>query len=293
MKSNGESRKSPEQLEREVDEERAHIAKTLHALEDRLSPGQLVDQVMDYGRRHGGEFSRNLVDTVTHNPMPTLMTAIGVLWMAIGQQRSQPGYQLNESIRGFDTPSSASYGVDEEYQTSDGAEGFKSKAEHAKGSLGEAMGSASSGIHERADDMRAQANKMRGRMEHARHSTGDQLHRASEGLQRSFEQQPLALGAMGIALGALLGASFPSTRREQELMGDKARQVKEEAKHTAEDAYQRAKGTGEKLKERFREGESQSELKGSDRNLKGSAKKAKENGKAAITPDQPSPRSEL
>src|SRR3546814_2664080 len=50
--------------------------------------------------------------------------------------------------------------------------------------------------------------------------------RARGGFTQLLNEQPLALGAMGIALGALLAASVPPTRREDELMGQKSDELK-------------------------------------------------------------------
>src|SRR5690606_19769588 len=97
MNINTESQKDPSQLEREVDERRAHMGETLSALEEKLSPNHLIEQVLDYSRKNGGEFSRNLVNTVKNNPVPTLLTAVGLAWLMSGQNRSAPSYQTHST----------------------------------------------------------------------------------------------------------------------------------------------------------------------------------------------------
>ena len=73
-----DTNKSPEQLEREIDQTRGHVDDTVRALVDRLSPGELVDQALDYFRRSdvaGGArtFAYNLGSAVRDNPVPAVM----------------------------------------------------------------------------------------------------------------------------------------------------------------------------------------------------------------------------
>ena len=82
-----DARKDPATLEREIDQTRADMDRTLGALERKLSPGQLLDQAMDFAREHGGEFASNLGRSVKENPMPALLTVVGVAWMLASNNR--------------------------------------------------------------------------------------------------------------------------------------------------------------------------------------------------------------
>ena len=68
-------------------ESRADVERTLDAIQDRLSPGQLVDQVARYMRDNGGEFVRNFGDTVRQNPVPVVLVGVGLAWMMLGSRR--------------------------------------------------------------------------------------------------------------------------------------------------------------------------------------------------------------
>lgn len=227
----GDSRKSPEQLEREIDEERAHIRHTLDILEGRLSPGQIFDKVLDYTRRNGGEFSRNLVDTVTHNPIPTLLTAVGIGWMLSQQNRHGSSYEYDGWSYG------ESSGVNGSQQSS-----LKDKASHLKDAAADAKHRASDAAHRTSEGVRQGADRIK-------HSTQAQAQKVSQGFNHMLEEQPLALGALGLALGALIGGSLPSTRQEDRLMGEASDRVTDKAKQTAERVYEKAAETGRKVKE--------------------------------------------
>ncbi|HEX5764260.1 MAG TPA: DUF3618 domain-containing protein, partial [Woeseiaceae bacterium] len=73
--------KDPARLERDIDRTRASLGRTVDALERRLSPGELVDQAMGMAREHGGEFATNLGRSVRNNPMPVILTGVGLAWM--------------------------------------------------------------------------------------------------------------------------------------------------------------------------------------------------------------------
>ncbi|MEX1215983.1 DUF3618 domain-containing protein [Saccharospirillum sp.] len=87
--------KSPEQLEREVDEARASLSRTARDLSDRFSPGELMDQALGMAREHGGEFGRNLGNQVKNNPLPLILTSVGISWMMMSSGRKQGGSVKN------------------------------------------------------------------------------------------------------------------------------------------------------------------------------------------------------
>jgi hypothetical protein len=72
---------------------------------------------------------------------------------------------------------------------------------------------------------------------------GRQVMRAERGVERTLRENPLALGAVAIAIGAAIGLSLPHTHVEDEWMGDakdrllqRAEGYAGEAIHKAEDA---------------------------------------------------------
>lgn len=60
-------------------------------------------------------------------------------------------------------------------------------------------------------------------------------------LSESFEQQPLLLGAIGVALGAGIASTFATTAVESELMGAQGDTARERLQGFADDAKSRAK----------------------------------------------------
>src|SRR5437588_6818647 len=87
-----------EQLEREAEGARRELAGALDELRLRMTPGQIVDEIIDYARQTPvAEFSRNLVRDIRQYPLPLLLIAAGVAWAVIASslaQRRAPGRAL-------------------------------------------------------------------------------------------------------------------------------------------------------------------------------------------------------
>jgi uncharacterized protein YjbJ (UPF0337 family) len=81
--------KSSAQLEREAEQTRNELARTLDELRERITPGQLVDEAMDYAKdTTGGEFVRNLSRQMAANPLPVMLIGAGISWLAIAKNNS-------------------------------------------------------------------------------------------------------------------------------------------------------------------------------------------------------------
>src|SRR5436309_6652506 len=73
-----------EQLRREAEETRAQLADTLEELRARITPGQVVDQLVDYaGDSDAGECFRNLGRQAAKNPIPVTLMGAGLAWLML------------------------------------------------------------------------------------------------------------------------------------------------------------------------------------------------------------------
>src|ERR1700719_4210775 len=78
-----------EQLRRETEETRARVAETLEELRARITPGQVVDQLVDYAGDSGaGEFFRNLGRQAVKNPLPVTLMGAGLAWLMLAGKSS-------------------------------------------------------------------------------------------------------------------------------------------------------------------------------------------------------------
>src|SRR5438445_11350809 len=77
-------------LENEPDSTRARMDERLTELRDRMTTGQILDDLTGYLRgSQGGEFASSLMANLRSNPVPAALAGIGLIWlMAAG--RSEP-----------------------------------------------------------------------------------------------------------------------------------------------------------------------------------------------------------
>lgn len=99
---------SPDAIEGEISETRRDIGRTLDALESRLSPGQMVDQVFGYLKENGGGFADNLGRSVRDNPLPVTLIGVGLAWMAAASAMGgrQPSPDTGTGHASWPTPAS-------------------------------------------------------------------------------------------------------------------------------------------------------------------------------------------
>ena len=79
---------SPE-LEREARRTRGELTAIIEQLRVRMTPGRLIDQMIDYMR--GGpaaQFVRNLGREARENPVPLVLIGIGVAWLMVASSRT-------------------------------------------------------------------------------------------------------------------------------------------------------------------------------------------------------------
>jgi uncharacterized protein YjbJ (UPF0337 family) len=74
----------------------------------------------------------------------------------------------------------------------------------------------------------------------------DHAQEATEQVEEKFEQNPMALGAVALALGVAVGSAVPSTRREARLMGDARDRLVDTARDKAGEVRDRARNVAER-----------------------------------------------
>jgi len=76
---------------------------------------------------------------------------------------------------------------------------------------------------------------------------GNLFEDAKDSLSDLFKSQPLAIGAVGIAIGAAIAAAFPATEAEAEYLGESSEFVRQKASEIAGEQVERATEIGKKV----------------------------------------------
>jgi hypothetical protein len=169
-----------EQLEEQAECNRAAVAGTLDELKKRLSPGEIVDEVLAYMQGGGNDFINNLGKQVTDNPMPVTLIGAGLAWFLFSKNavaanapvpRAYPGngsaYPRGSAFANSYPASGASYPSDGSYPGNAG-----SYARSAASDIGDAANSAMN----KAGDMASSAAEG---VSDAAHAVGDAASRAA------------------------------------------------------------------------------------------------------------------
>lgn len=237
--------KTSAEIEREVEETRGRIDQTVEALKDKMQPKEMFDEATKMMSGASNKVLTTAVEQLRENPIPIALIGLGVAWLAIGQTRRSSG---EGSYRGSGYyPTYEGYDQDESL----GAK-VKAKADAAKAKLSAGAQSAKAKLsdvqHQAADgvgDLRGKA----GDYAHlAQEKAGEYGRAAKQRFDETLDSEPLVIGAIGLAVGAAIGASLPSTPVERRYIGparakvaDRAKSSLDEVKHVAERAYGQVK----------------------------------------------------
>lgn len=228
-----EESKDPAAIERDIDRTRASLGRTVDALERRLSPGELVDQALGMAREHGGEFATNLGRSVRNNPMPVILTGVGLAWMmASSNEPRASGYSA--SYEDWTSPNASD---------SDSGGGTKERLKSGVSSAKSAVGAVGDSASRAKDTVRQSVGSLGGKASEAGERIRMQGQRVRYGFESLMEDQPLLVGAIGLAVGAALGAALPRTESEDRLLGETSDSTMRSVKDKAAQAYEEVRDT--------------------------------------------------
>lgn len=224
-----DSQKDAATLEREIDQTRAQMDQTLGALERKFSPGEFLDQTLNLVRQHGGELVSNVSTTIRENPVPALLTAAGIAWMVISSNRPKTSLKARTVDYEYDPPAEAYRQTDPNSSESDSGvfaqagQRIRSGAEATRQKLTSSKDAVASGLTKTAETAQVQATRVRA------------------GFNSLLQDQPLILGALGIAFGAAIGATLPITEQEDRLLGSVRDQTLDKIKETGSESFDQVK----------------------------------------------------
>jgi ElaB/YqjD/DUF883 family membrane-anchored ribosome-binding protein len=262
--------KSSAQLEVETEEARARVNSTLEELRARATPGQLVDQLIDYARASdGGMFADNLRRQVVGNPLPVVLLGTSLAWIALGSTRAAvrsngqsrtdfrhavEGAMANTNARLDQATESASDVADNVRERSaETVDNVRERVSDAVDTLRENAGSTADNLRDRASEAYGRAANSGRRVASSVAETLTDTQRSVADFSRNFvalcKEQPILMASVGVALGATLGALLPTSDVENRLVGSASDDVKRRARHLGEQAKESAESVYDQAKD--------------------------------------------
>lgn len=254
-----EDNRRPEEIENDIERTRAEVSSTIDAIQSRLTPGQMMDQAFAYARTSlPADFGANLGNTIRDNPVPVALIGVGIGWLMMQGQNSDGRARARRQAAAYerelyasggfsDTDSGESVGGKMRNMASRAGEKGRELKDQASetghnlmdkaSEIGQRISGSASSVADRARGMTQQTReRVSGAADSARefgHRSQQQYYQAKDSISQMMDEQPLIVGALWLAIGTLVGALLPGTRREDELMGGPRDRLLDSAKETA------------------------------------------------------------
>jgi hypothetical protein len=236
--------KTAADVEREVEASRSDLDRTVEALKDKMTPGQLFDEASRAMGGAGQQVLSKFVEQAKENPMPLAVMGLGLAWLmsssgkkgASGGGAYRSGYGPGNYPESFDEPRSFA---------SDGAGGGLADKAHA---LSDKASDAVSGAKDRLSSVKGAAGESARRAAETVGSAAGAVmdkagaygHQAQQTFSQVLESEPLLIGAVGLLVGAAIGAALPSTEIEDRTVGPMRDKLLQKGKGAAQEGLQQA-----------------------------------------------------
>jgi ElaB/YqjD/DUF883 family membrane-anchored ribosome-binding protein len=235
-----------EAIRDEIEHTRAQMSGTIDEIQARLSPRRLMDEAKETVRdatvgkvkdvmNTAGDSASGIVDRIKANPIPAAMIGIGAWWLfGKSQPRTSSGGWSRPSYGGRSAYASGGYN---RWDDSDGASNLTERTQER--------------VSEFADRAEERASEFAGRAKERASEYADRVGEYADQAQTEFDRMlrdnPLAIGAAAIAVGAALGFAVPETRHERQWMGDMREQLADKAQDLAQGAVDKVQQVASNL----------------------------------------------
>jgi hypothetical protein len=177
--------------------------------------GAIADDATQTARDIGG----GLIDTITRNPIPAAMVGLGLGWLAMSGRSSSDRSQHRNGNQ-------------------------------SRGQGQDALAKAQRQVGAVADDVAGKVGQLADEVPYqVRTATDDLALNAS----RMYDSNPLAIGAIAVAVGAAVGLAMPPTEVERRALAQPARQALGKAEEVATDALEQVEQQARDVEQQARE----------------------------------------
>ena len=262
-----------------IEQTRANMTETIDELQQRLSPSHLKEQVREqvieqYKQARETvreatigkvedmvdrvsdtmyETRRSIVDTVASNPIPSALVGIGLAWLWMNRRNDSGSTRRRYDDRYRSAPRYDENGP--RYRSGEGSDFDIGTSRHLANNAGNAVSEVAGQIQGAASNLAGKARAtVSGVVDQAQESAGHfadvAQHRAQRVEQRfnaALRENPLAIGAVALALGTAVGLAVPQTRKENEWMGEARDTLVDKAQSVTQDAMEQVQQAAQKV----------------------------------------------
>lgn len=258
----------------DIQETRSQMSDTLNALEAKLNPRHIAEQVTDTVRDatigkaehfmsdmsdRAQDLGSTFMDTLRENAVPAALIGLGLGWLLMKNSSAtrdrQPGrYQLDQRSRGYrvpieEQPYGRQYYPGQGYQTSQASNTQPSGAnpvQRAGQQASQALSSAQGAVSDRMSDVAENAQEAWG-------AVADQAQQAQGWLRRTYDENPLLVGAIAVVAGAAIAFTIPESPQENQWMGSTRDNLAQQAQTTVQETVQKTEQVAKKAADAARD----------------------------------------
>jgi hypothetical protein len=241
------------EIRADIEETRLEMGSTLNELGDRLDPGHLIDHAKENVREAtigrvedtARGVSEMVFDTIKRNPIPAALAGVGLamLWKNRSQESGTSGRISHGTDYGYPARPSNMYSGDRSQdpgpKVGDAVSGVGSKVGDAASTVGQTVGGAATAVASGAQQATSEVVQRAG-------ATAEEV---GWKLDSFMQANPLAMGAIAVGAGAVVGSLLPETDEEREILGDASRQVSAVVRDTVDQATTKAEETFDRAEE--------------------------------------------
>jgi hypothetical protein len=256
-----QERLSPSHLKEQVKEQVIEQYKQARETVRQATIGKVEDMV-DRVSDTMYETRRSIVDTVTGNPIPSALVGIGLAWLWMNRNesgsarrryddryRSAPSYDESPRYRnGGGSRNLQQDGGERSDFDTDTNRHFANKAGNAASEVaGQIQGAASNLAGKAGTTVSAVVDQAQKSAGHFAGVAQHQAQRVEERFNTVLQENPLAIGAVALALGTAVGLAVPQTRKENEWMGEARDTLVDKAQSVTQDAMEQVQQVAQKV----------------------------------------------
>ena len=245
-----------------VEELRSQLTDTANHVREAVAPSTIKRQVTEYVRESGDNLLHSLQRRARENPLQAVAVGAGLAYPLFNLMRAIPapllligaGLALSRSTALREaTDQAMSQARDTVAEATDSARDALHDMRDAAGSVldrgSELVSSVTEGISNTARDATA---SIKGGADTSRAPGGEALNAAGEKittlasqtketLNSAYDHNPLLIAGIGLAVGALIASSLPSTQVENRVFGDTSEKLRRRAADAAAQGLDTAK----------------------------------------------------
>jgi hypothetical protein len=257
--TDAETTDDTDQIRGDIEETRAQMSQTIDEIQDRISPQRLVNQAKDTVREATVGRAEQMVSdatdtarsagqgflaTIRENPIPAALAGIGLGWLIYKSRENMPNNRPYYGGYSGYRPYGAWYG-EQPYRARYYEDEGPSVKDRMQNRAGQVTGQAQQLASQAGDKVQQTANQVQDSAGQFADQAQYQAQRARGWLERSWDENPLAMSALALAAGAVIGLALPETEPENQLMGSARDDLMQKAQSTAQDTVQKVQAVAQ------------------------------------------------